>query len=116
MTFDNVYVTPEDNALNDLAVPPGDPEEWQDTEQLRGQYFHFTSGLDLSKYFVFQVQNDANDDARAEHPKIRQYGSYVYYFGQQGIPTPINIITIIIFKATVTIKCGLEIMTHSLLQ
>lgn len=85
VAYDLVTDTAEDHANNDDVMRHGDPAEWQNTKPPRGQNFTFTA-LDRSRYYVFQVQNDASMDHRADdyRVKIRQYASHVYYFGQQG--------------------------------
>ena len=75
-TFDNVWGTPFDfETVTRLT-------ESMETAAKRDTHFEFT-GISRSKYYIFQVHNEAGADD-ANHQRSQDFASRVYYFGEQG--------------------------------
>ena len=85
VAYDIVSSTSRDHASNAEVMRYGKAIEWRNTSQRREKSFTFTS-LSRSRWYVFQVQNNASADDDSENyaERIRQYSSHVYYFSQQG--------------------------------
>ena len=73
-TFDNVWGIPSDfGRVSSLTVSTA-------TAARRDTHYEFT-GITRSKYYIFQVHNEADDPT----DRISQdFTSMVYYFGEQG--------------------------------
>ena len=73
-TFENVWATPSDfGRVSSLTLSTA-------TAAKRDTHFQFT-GISRSKYYIFQVHNEADDE---NNPRPQDFTSWVYYFGEQG--------------------------------
>ena len=73
-TFENVWGTPSDfGRVFSLTLSTA-------TAAQRDTHFEFT-GISRSKYYIFQVHNEADDEYNR---RPQNFTSRVYYFGEQG--------------------------------
>ena len=72
-TFDNVEEIPDDHELVEARSSP-----WQNATG-RDTWFNFTSGINRTVYYMFQVKNQQKNRDRHQ-----TFSSHVYFFGEQG--------------------------------
>ena len=73
-TYDNILDTPSDfGRVFSLTLSTA-------TTAQRDTHFEFT-GISRSKYYIFQVHNEADDEYNR---RPQNFTSRVYYFGEQG--------------------------------